>query len=262
MSTWTVGKKLYSGFGAMAALLIILGGASIWVMNSEKAMLDTASQVTAKKLDLALQMEKEALNAKAILRRVQLAGYANDHKMLEESKREADQMLAHLNELSTDISGLLKTAEGKKSVADAVATAKAWAEVKDQVVSLVEADKPDDARILAAEKANPLVDKYVEECGIVAQQQRDFLKADAANADATYNTTWWMIMGILLVAAGISVAVVLAVRTISNSLRQMATELRQTSEQVVSASTQVSTAAQSLSQGATEQAASLEESSA
>ncbi len=262
MSTWTVGKKLYSGFGALAALLIILGGSAIWILGSQNDQFDNAANGTARKLDLALQMRGHAIDARGILRRIQLSGYTRERKAFEEAQKEANTMLGELGKLTDDLSGMLKTEEGKKAVAEAVATAKAWGQAKDQVVAMIDAGQPEEARTYATANANPLVAKYLEQCDFVVKQQRDMLDSDVITADSAYATAWWIVVSILLLASGISAAVILSVRSVSNSLRQTATELRQTSEQVVSASTQVSTAAQSLSQGATEQAASLEESSA
>ncbi len=262
MGKWTVGKKLYSGFGALVALLIILGGSAVWVTDTLDERMKSVTSVTAKRLELALVMRGHALDAKAILRRIQLAGYTREQDTLKAGRVEADEMLREFSALAAEVTPLLDTDDGKKAVADAVAAAREWAGFKDDVIALAESGKADEARQLAASKANPILARVLKDMDVVVQLQRDMLAADAANADAAYARAWWLIVTVLLLAAAVGVAVVWSVRAIATTLRGTATELREASEQVVAASSQVSTAAQSLSQGATEQAASLEESSA
>ena len=261
-TNWTVGKKLYTGFGVLLALLLVAGGVSYWAANGMNNLFAEHAKGTAAKLDIALQMQVEAVNAKSALRRIQLAGYTREQKAFEAGKKEAAEVVATIEKHAETITPLIKTEAGKKAVTDAVKTAKEWSAVKDQVVALVDQGKPDDARALASAQANPLVDKFLEECGVLVKQQRDFLQAGIVETDATFDTTVWIIFALLIASVVVGAVIVMMVRQTTNALRETANSMREASEQVVAASSQVSTAAQSLSQGATEQAASLEESSA
>ena len=119
-------------------------------------LFDLHAKGTAKKLDIALQMQNEAVSAKSALRRIQLAGYTREQKAFEAGKKEAADVIDAIYKLVGEITPLITTEAGKKSVLDdAPQTAKDWSAVKDQVVALVDQGKPDEARDARVREGEP-----------------------------------------------------------------------------------------------------------
>ena len=56
-NSWTVGKKLFTVFGALGALVVVLGAVAWWATGTLKSALDTATKSTARKLELALVID-------------------------------------------------------------------------------------------------------------------------------------------------------------------------------------------------------------
>ncbi|MGE0040525.1 MAG: methyl-accepting chemotaxis protein [Vicinamibacterales bacterium] len=262
MGSWSLGRKLYLGVGALVALILLLGGLALVSEGNIKEELDVASKQTARKLDLSLRIRQNAVALRGEQRRVLLAGFGNDRALLAESQKAIADVIA-LNQTRLDeIKTLLVTEEGKKLVADIEQAVETWHASNAEVERLVAEGRIQDAWVVARDRSNPLVDKVDEASDRLIQQQDDFLKASIASSDAGYKTTWIATVAILLVGLAVGGIVVWFVIGVVRILRATTSELSQGAEQVTSAAGQVSTGAQSLSQGTTEQAASLEETSA
>jgi len=259
---WTVGKKLFTGVGALVFMLLVAGGTALWTLSSMKTQVDTATQKTAKKIDLALRLRTNAEVMKSGQRRLLLAGFGNDQKMFESAKKEIADIEALEDKRLSEIEPLLVSAEGKKLVADIGSKADDWGRDNQEVEKLVDQGKVQDAWAVAKEKCNPLIDDIDKLSLELVDQQDAFLKASIESAEEDYSVAKWVTSALVFMSLLIAALVVWAVRGITASLRTTATELRDGSEQVASAASQVSTSAQALSQGSSEQAASLEETSA
>ena len=262
MAKWTVGKKLYTGFGAMLALLLVSAGTSWWAAKGLNDAYNEDAGVTVKKLGIASSLEGEALKCKSGSRRVVLAAFANHPQAVAGGKKEIEAAIESIGKETAELGRMVVTGEGRKAVADAKSIATNWKTEVDAALRLIGEGKVREAWTHTVERANPLVEAFIAQVATVKRQQEDVLKAGMAKTDALYGAAWWAILVVLLASIGVGAAVIFSVRTITATLRGTANQLREAAEQVVSASSQVSTAAQSLSQGATEQAASLEESSA
>ncbi|MGE3276428.1 MAG: methyl-accepting chemotaxis protein [Vicinamibacterales bacterium] len=262
MSSWSLGRKLYLGIGALVALILLTSGAALWSEGRIKNDLDVATKQTAKKLELSLRVRQNALVMRSEQRRVLLAAFGNDPALLAESRKSIDEVLERNRTRIDEIAPLLVTEAGRKMLADITTAVDAWAASNDKVEALVVAGRLQDAWKLAVDESNPLVNKVDELADGLIQQQTDFLAESIVTSDASYRATWIMSGVVLVVGLAIGLVVVWLVVGIVKTLRGTAVELTQGAEQVASASGQVSTGAQSLSQGTTEQAASLEETSA
>ena len=97
MAKWTVGRKLYTGFGAMMALLLVSGGTSWWVAKELNDAYNEDAGVTVKKLTIAGDLEVEALKCKSGSRRVLLAAFANDPQAVADGKREIEEAVAAID---------------------------------------------------------------------------------------------------------------------------------------------------------------------
>ena len=262
MGTWTIGKKLYSIVGALALLLVVASGFSIWSGGALNDEIGTALTKTGKKVDLALRIQQNALVARSEQRKVLVSSFGKDPAALDQASKAIDDVIILNKKRIAEIEVLLATAEGKKIVSDISTTMDTWNDVETEVEDLAKAGKSMEAWTLAKDKGNPLVAKVDELADKLLAQQDQFIKDADLNAEATYAGIQYTMFGIIFVSLLIVSGAIYIVRGTNNALRRVALELKDGAAQVEQAAGQVSTSAQSLSQGATEQASSLEETSA
>ncbi|MEI6244698.1 MAG: MCP four helix bundle domain-containing protein, partial [Acidobacteriota bacterium] len=262
MGTWTIGKKLYSIVGALALLLVVASGFSIWSGGALNDEIGTALTKTGKKVDLALRIQQNALVARSEQRKVLVSSFGKDPAAIDQASKAIDDVIILNKKRIAEIEVLLATAEGKKIVSDISTTMDTWNDVETEVEDLAKAGKSIEAWTLAKDKGNPLVAKVDELADKLLAQQDQFIKDADLNAEATYAGIQYTMFGIIFVSLLIVSGAIYIVRGTNNALRRVALELKDGAAQVEQAAGQVSTSAQSLSQGATEQASSLEETSA
>ena len=107
----------------------------------------------------------------------------------------------------------------------------------------------------------PLIDSLQKSAGSLALLQESLLAAATREADErvqSSRTTAIVLLGLCLLAGG---GVYWNVRSVNKLLREFSGEMGQVTGQVASAAMQVSTSSQALARGATEQAASIAETS-
>jgi hypothetical protein len=95
---------------------------------------------------------------------------------------------------------------------------------------------------------------------LIANQEKE-LAAVGAQAAARRTATDWTMLGLIGIVMPVGAVVVIVVRRISRSLRQLTGELASAATEVADAANQIAAASQSVSEGASRQAASLEETS-
>jgi len=261
-SKWTVGKKLFTGVGILAAFLIAEGGMAFWVASSMMSQLDSLTAVTVKKLELATSMGESGAGMRSEQRRYLLGVLGKDKATMDAAEKAMDKRVEEMRSKVAEITPLLQTEAGKRATADLVKYLDQWVAGDKALSDLAIAGKAMEAWAMAKDQLNPLIDKMDEQGAVLIAQQKEAMKQAEALADSSYAQTIWFVGVLVGLALLVGVAVVWAVRGITATLRQTATQLSEGTEQVVAAAGQVSTSAQSLSQGATEQASSLEETSA
>jgi methyl-accepting chemotaxis protein len=132
----------------------------------------------------------------------------------------------------------------------------------DQLVAASLAGQHKDALSIGVERMGPIFNTLDKNAGDVLEIQKGLLQESATASAQQTSAARWLAWVLLLVAAGVSAAVMLTVSKIGKQLRGVAADLAEGAGQITSASTQVASSSQGLAQGASEQAASLEETSA
>jgi len=258
---WTVGKKLYTGVGALAVCMAIVSG-YLWYQTAEDGSRFDDAVARASKLDLAGELQTRALELYAAEKITILSGYDNDPAGLalwrdRRSKAEA----AYIKTIETVTPLISKPADKEALVRSKELFARMVENGKD-VQALVNAGKFHDAQEQSKSLNRALVDENDKLVEGVAESQRVSLKEASESGDAAASRAKFATIVLAVFGLSLCGLVIWVVRDINNRLRHMASELKAGASQVAAASGQVSTSAQSLSQGATEQAASLEETSA
>jgi methyl-accepting chemotaxis protein len=261
MANWTIGRKLYTGVGALVALVLAVSAISLWATSDIHSRLEHAGEKTARKQALALQIEYEFEMAHSHFKSTILAGMAADNAGVEKAKKTAEDALARIEKDLAEFAPLIETDAGRKALAEVSRGEQFTKDFYARFEALAAAGSFAEAYELynAKSKDRAAIREAIE--ALVAQQHQ-LLEADLAGADSSYATVRLSALVMLALSLAVGAGVVWVVRGINASLRTTASDLRDGAQQVAAASTQVSGSAQSLSRGASEQAASLEETSA
>jgi methyl-accepting chemotaxis protein len=260
--TWTIGKKLYTGIGAMVILLLGAGGESWWIATTLKSELDAAAKENARRFELSLTVASDAGSVQSAERRFLIAAYRRDMTQIDAARKELADELRDFQRSVDTLRPMLTSDDDRRTLDEADRAMRNWALVNRDVQQLIDNRRLTDGAKMATEKASPIFLAILTECGRLQQSQRRMMDAAVSEADGSYRYAQWLMIGVQVISFIVAGIVMFAVYRISGALRSRARALREGAEQVVSAASQVSGSSNSLSRGASEQAASLEETSA
>jgi methyl-accepting chemotaxis protein len=260
--TWTIGKKLYTGIGALVLLLVVAGAQALWVAGTLESAIDQATNVGARRVDLAHQVSEDAKDVKSSQRKLVVAAYRKDAPKVEESKQDIRKQLAEFSKDVADLRPLIVSETGRTLLADMDDRLAKWTPLNAAVEKLIADDKIEEAAHKAHDECAPVINSVDGMGDALIDQERKLFQQMVSTALTEYADSRWQILVLLVISIAVGGAGAYVVHTISAKLQKRAREMRDGAQQVVSAATQVMSSAQSLSQGASEQAASLEETSA
>ena len=225
MANWTVGKKLFTGIGALVALLLLSGTAAIWSASTLKEELDTAIQKTSKKLALAHTIQETVVRLRSEQRRALVAAFGDDHATVDQAAKRVDDLGKENERNLEDIGALIVTEEGRRTLAEIRKLQADWIAVDDDVHALIAKHQDMPAWELARTKANPLIDEIDKRGNVLLEQQNAFLKESEAVAESDYNLARLVLLSVLIVSLLVAVAIGYSVRSITGTLRQTANQL-------------------------------------
>ncbi|MGE3276429.1 MAG: methyl-accepting chemotaxis protein [Vicinamibacterales bacterium] len=259
---WTVGRKLFTGVGALAVLVVLGGVISIWQAVVLKDELDEIALSSARKLELAMALDEKLTSLRVDERGLLLAALASDSAVMDQAHADIDRHLAEARNALAEMTPLLVLPEGQKAADEVRRGLEEWVESKKEIDGLIANLAVSEAWTVSKTKTYPILDRINGQTNTLIELQRKLMAESVATGQSAFVmglTTAGAVIVLSLVVVGV---VVWSVFGITRALGTATVELGDGAEQVAGAARQVSTSAQSLSQGATEQAASLEETSA
>jgi methyl-accepting chemotaxis protein len=262
MTKVTIGKKLVLSFGAMIALVIVLGGAFLYVVGAMKSTFDVAVEKTARKILLTGDVDAAESDMLAWQRAMILYTFHKDPANVEKSKQRFRDAAASANKALEEMRPLLVDEEGRRLMAQTAEGLNKWVAAFDEQERLCASDKPGDAVIVGAQKVVPVYDALSRDAQRMKLIQKERLDGDRADAESQNASSRWIAFVLLALSVGVGGVVLVIIRATNQGLRKAVAELSEGADQVSSAASQVSASSQSLAQGSSEQAASLEETSA
>jgi methyl-accepting chemotaxis protein/methyl-accepting chemotaxis protein-1 (serine sensor receptor) len=263
MAHWNLAKRLFMGVGSLVVLLAVSGMVSFATGRQMKGRLDAATKVTARQLELALELQKDGVALSNMQRAVLLAALGNDNAALKQAQQSIastrSDMMKRFDEMGELLYGV---DEGRRIVGTLRNTANEWDSTEQQVEKLVVDGQAATAWDVARQRSTPLLNKLNEGTDRLANMQTRAFADSIKASDDSYKVMLGLIAAVFLASMIVAFVVRWVVTNIISTLRTATHDLAEGSQQVASASSQVASASQSLSQGATEQAASLEQTSA
>jgi len=263
MANWNLSKRLFMGVGSLVVLLLVSGAVSFITGRSMKAQLDSATNQTARQLELALQLQRDGVSLSNLQRGLLLAALGGDQNGQKQTQQSVAALRGEMKKRFDEMDSLLAGRdEGLKLVADLKSTSAEFDSSEEQVEKFVADGNAAMAWDVARQKSAPLLSKVNEGTQRLTAMQEGLFAAAIKSGNESYRLLLWLIIGVFAASMVLAVVVRWVVKGIIVTLRTATHDLAQGAQHVATASSQVASASQSLSQGATEQAASLEQTSA
>ena len=261
-SRMTIGKKLTLCFGGMLALVLGLGYSSVSSVRVLSTELDEAVNKTARKTELAGQIQTTVSEMRAAQRGVVLFSMTKDAPKSEAAKDAFRSAATRIEKAIAELRPLVTTEAGRQAVDAIPPQLSTWLALYQDIVQHCAAQRFDANMTSSMDRTAAVAGQTQKAAEQLAEAQRGLLKAAAQDAEDISSRSRWMafiLIGVCLAAGGLVLSVV---RSLSLTLGRLAGQMVEGAEQVASAASQVSASSQSLAHGSSEQAASLEETSA
>ena len=273
--------RLLLGFAAMLLLVLGLSYASLSAVDRLGASLDTAVNAGAKKLQLVGEIHAGFQELRADAGKVEMSsvnmligcldtpgaaagpGCSSCHAKddVSSQKQRFDATGARLAGKVKELRPLI-TSEGETRALDTIESGVTeWRALYEKYLSLVWEHHFDDAHDIMLQRIYPLMGALDKVAAQLLDKQQELLKSAslAAHTSVTESRTVAFILIGLCFAVGSGVY--WTVRGVNRQLRQFADEMTEVTVHVASGASQVSSSSQALAQGASEQAASLQDTS-
>nr|WP_051669519.1 methyl-accepting chemotaxis protein [Bryobacter aggregatus] len=255
-------KKLTGSVGLLIALALVVGGGALIVNYRLGNLLQEAVNEKARLRLVAHQIGAEASEMVASERGLALAMMLQQLQQADTMRNRVTRSQDQFLRLAQEYSASVKTGLGNAEVASLMAAFESSRQLHNELRSMMEQQKMDQAMAVLNEKLLPQLVGLNESSKKLGEIQSRELEVLRETAETTRSAGFWMILALNLVALVVGGGVFLMVRRLTASLRSTVAELSESAQQLGVTSQEVGSYSMSLSKSASEQAASLEETSA
>jgi methyl-accepting chemotaxis protein len=261
MSSFTIGKKLYLGVGALVVFTFALGISALTGIATIGEHLRTIVDVTVKRQTLAHAMYRDSADLTSMIRGMVLRGMLKDTATVESDQAKFTAAADDLQSSIQSMTPLITKPETRQAVADIQENLNTMKSANQSILQALATGDTTAAVSILDSAVRPTEKKLDEAALVVLKMQDGNLASDSDAAISSADSSRWMTMAMLVLASLVGTIVVFVVRQINGVLRGSVTELAESAVQIASAASQVSASSQSLAQGASEQTATIEETS-
>jgi methyl-accepting chemotaxis protein/methyl-accepting chemotaxis protein-1 (serine sensor receptor) len=258
----TIGKKLGICSATLMAISAIMGGAGWYYVSALGDRLDQAVGSTAKKIELAGDLKEHVYAFRLQERGILLFSHINAADQVENCKQLFSKEIEGALSTAAGIRPLLVTEAGRQVIAEIETAIQDYRNTQTEVPHLISQGKLAEATAWDKEKIVPIggrIVKHITHYEELLTALNRKLTAEALSQRAMAKAV--LSLG-LLASLGVNVLVGFVLLASTRRLRTATLSLGQGAGQLAEAAGQISASSQLLSQGATEQAASLEQTSA
>ena len=264
MSTWTIPRRISFGFITLVILSIILGLVGLWRVrdiNTNVFNLASNSVPSVVTLNKIIQFNNES--ARQVRKAVDFAtedkAVAAAEAAFSSNRKSADELMGAYEKLFSD-------KEDERLFKLAATARTAFLSAADRALGLVRS-KSEKSELEAQNLMRTEVDSTLEQTVKGFNDDIDYniklAEAEAKSAAAKVASSFWIILPLLISAAGIGALIGWGIiRAVSGALGSISDSLEEGATQTASASGQLSAASQSLAEGCNEQGSSVAETSA
>jgi methyl-accepting chemotaxis protein len=270
----TIGRKLAWNFGAMLALVFVFSIVALNLVSTLGGALDVAVNSTAKKMAVVGNIRADFQEMNALTRATHVSyvirelergrkdaacGACHDASQVEKTQRAFEGTAAGLGKQFTALESLGKAEDDRSALNALKKAADSWSTGYQDYLRQVNAGNFEAGHSIVTDKLFPILDDVKKNTGVLAMQQQQALEASDEGAHRSIAGNRVVTFALIGFSLLISVGIFLTIRKITRVLSDLTSELKESAEQVASASGHISSSSQSVAQGASEQAATLEE---
>ena len=264
MSTWTIPRRISFGFITLVILSIILGLVGLWRVrdiNTNVSNLASNSVPSVVTLNKIIQFNNES--ARQVRKAVDFAtedkAVAAAEAAFGTNRKSADELMGQYEKLFSD-------KEDERLFKLGATARTAFLSAADRALGLVRS-KSEKSELEAQNLMRTEVDSTLDQTTKGFNDDIDYniklAEAEAKSAAAKVASSFWIILPLLISAAGIGALIGWGIiRAVSGALGSISDSLEEGATQTASASGQLSAASQSLAEGCNEQGSSVAETSA
>ena len=254
-----LGLKLAVGFGITLALMLVTAAVGITRLSTINGEFE---RIIKTDLQRVLLMNHVGENTHAIQVLIRNIIMTEDKAGKDKEKATLDKTRTVLLDEMNKLASILVTTESKDLFAAMKDSIAAGRDSNNRALTLGLEGKAQEATKVLLEQASPFVQKSIVKVDEMLKHEEKQLAKMADQAAEAYRLSWTLMISLSVFALilGTLMAYVLT-RSITKPIRRVVDGLSSGAAQMTMASTQASTAAQLLAEGASEQAASIEETS-
>ncbi len=261
MSSITIGRKLFLGAGTLLLLAFGLGITAFLGLSSVSDRLHAIVEVTVRRQTLAHAMDRDISFAMGATKGILMRGLQNDREGIERNIQDfntyADSFANNLNVMQ----GLDQQSGTTLALRDVQAAASTGRQFNTNLSKAAFAGDMTTALSLYDKEIKPLETRQKADATLILEVQNADLKQAEQVAEISVGNCRWITGSLLLLVCCAGVVLIFAIRKINRVLRSTVAEVTEVSVQIASAASQVAASSQSLAEGASEQAATIEETS-
>jgi methyl-accepting chemotaxis protein len=261
MRGMTVGKRVLGAFGITFALICLLLIFHVQQTRSSARQLDTVLNTFSKKLSIGTSIELATTEMQGAQRGLMLSYEAHDAASAPQYVSTYEASGKKIDELLSEFRPLITTDTESTALNSVRDSRAAWAPGFENLEKLCASGAIEKAYELRSQNKVISAAMHTAAAGIVEEQRRSLAAAVESSNEATSRSFW--LSGIALFASlAIAALVLYIVRQVNFDLRNNASSLNRGAVEIAAAAAQVAALSNTLAQGASEQAAFIEETSA
>lgn len=258
----TIGAKLMVSFGAMLAVVLVLGLTSLKVSTGLSNELDHAVNGIARKQLLAGQISTAASDMTALERAIAFSTVLQQLDKTEDFKQRFRQSEATVLQSLNEFQAMNNTEETRAELESLRKEFELLGQAHEQMVQMLSKQQFDVALKFSDDTVLPRLNEMSTTAKKLVQQQGEQLAAVAKSAEATTAQSRWATLSLIGLCVAVGIVVIMVVRRSMARLRGLTARISASARQVALVSEQISAASQTVADGASKQAGSLEETSA
>jgi methyl-accepting chemotaxis protein len=275
----TIGKKLASGIAILLVLLAVLSVLSLRVITTLGTALDTAINTTGKQVELGgrIRTAFQALRNRSAqsqlayaivdLERNSKTGQAacsscHAPAAVSDANREMEAAGQALRARCAEMRRYVSHADARIALDTFEASVSQWLTQAHEYESLASSNRFENAHDVLRDKMFPILAEVDKASARLEKEENEVLAASSAEAHAQVAKGRWTVFLVSLCSLFAGAALLFVASRLSSTVRNVVALLDAGAHQLVSAASQVSASSEALARGASDQAASIEESSA
>ena len=248
----------------LCAVLACVAGLSCFSISGVARLRSDLNDMakTARKIELIGAINTDVSDMRRYIRAIIMATALHEPEEVGKAKNDFAKSADRLKGSVNDVRPLLATERGKQVVAGMDSGLADLVDSAGEITRLCAAGQVPEAERLRLGKQTEQAEALTKLSAELAEIQHRLMQASLDNADSRASLNRWLVLFFIAASGTIGSLILWVIRSINKTLRQATSELSLGAEQVVSAAAQVAASSQSLAQGSSEQAASLQETSA